>query len=184
MTRLAADIEEEKGPESGHRLQDKAETASERLHSLFSEAVREKAQHLGQSYLRKWRERRKFPDNIRRVPARMRMTARQLELVIELVEDFRKGSYKEVSWASLAVMTGALLYSISPADVIPDAIIGIGALDDAIVLSIAMRLVQGELKKYCTFKGYEFDNYFVEMSEQAEREERLEREERQVAHVA
>lgn len=170
MARLISKTAQEEAAQSAERLQAKLEASREHLHSLFTQAVREKARQLGQKYLQKWRERRKFPDNIRRVPARMRMNARQLELVIELVEDFRKGSYEQVSWTSLAVMTGALLYSISPADVIPDTLIGIGALDDAIVLSIALKLVEGELRKYCSFKGYNFDEFFLEKSELFERE--------------
>jgi uncharacterized membrane protein YkvA (DUF1232 family) len=126
---------------------------------LLTREVRAKTQELGQSFLRKLRENH-LERGVRRVPARMRMSANQLELVIELIDDFRSGAYRNVSWSAIAIMTGALLYSVSPADVLPDALMGLGHLDDAIVLSIAMRLVRGELRKYTEFKGYSFEKYF------------------------
>ncbi len=126
---------------------------------LLTREVKAKTQELGQSFLRKLRENH-LERGVRRVPTRMRLSANQLELVIELIDDFRSGAYRDVSWGAIAIMTGALLYSVSPADILPDALMGLGQLDDAIVLSIAMRLVRGELRKFIDFKGYDFEKYF------------------------
>lgn len=137
------------------------ETISDSLKpvQLVTREFRAKTQKMGQSFLRKLRENH-LERGVRRVPARMRLSANQLELMIELIDDFRSGAYRNVSWGAIAIMTGALLYSVSPADVLPDALLGMGHLDDAIVLSVAMRLVRGELRKYSAFKGYAFVKYF------------------------
>ncbi len=126
---------------------------------LLTREVKAKTQELGQKFLRKLRENH-LERGVRRVPTRMRLSANQLELVIELIDDFRSGAYRDVSWGAIAIMTGALLYSVSPADILPDALMGLGQVDDAIVLSVAMRLVRGELRKYIDFKGYDFEKYF------------------------
>ena len=47
----------------------------------------------------------------------------------------------------LAIIGGALLYFISPIDIIPDYIFPIGYLDDAIVVKIALDLLEKEAQK-------------------------------------
>lgn len=94
------------------------------------------------------------------VPARMQLVTNQAKLVLELVEDFIDGRYRKIPWHSLVVASGALLYSVSPADVVPDFLPLVGALDDMAVLSLAMRWLQKDLKAYCEFKGYDTARYF------------------------
>lgn len=96
-----------------------------------------------------------------RVPKRMHLVANQTQLVIELIDDFATGAYRDVPWPTIMVLAGAVLYSVSPADVIPDLIPIIGAMDDLIVVAIATRLARESLKKYCQFKGYEVSEYFT-----------------------
>jgi uncharacterized membrane protein YkvA (DUF1232 family) len=97
---------------------------------------------------------------LRSIPERMQRLTNQARLMLELVDDFRAGSYRMVAWRTLAIAGGALLYSISPSDVIPDFIPGAGALDDALVLGLAIRIVQRDLIKYCEYKGYDPADYF------------------------
>lgn len=94
------------------------------------------------------------------LPERMHQVANQTKLMLELVDDFRDGTYRKVPWRSLAVCAAAVLYAASPADVIPDVLVGIGLLDDLAVVAIATRVVRDDLKKYCEFKGYNVDDYF------------------------
>lgn len=94
------------------------------------------------------------------VPEQMHRVANQTKLVLELIDDFRDGTYRGVSWRSVALLTGALLYSVSPADVIPDAFPVVGQLDDLVLIAIVTRIVQDDLRDYCRFKGYDEDEYF------------------------
>jgi uncharacterized membrane protein YkvA (DUF1232 family) len=128
--------------------------------SFAKNAWTEKAMQKAQSYLRVLREKADPTRGLTAVPKQMHTSARQLELLIELVEDFKEGRYRDIGWTSLAVMSGAVAYVLSPADVLPEAILGLGLLDDAIVLSIAMHLVRGELEKFCVFKGHDVEDYF------------------------
>ncbi len=97
---------------------------------------------------------------LRELPQRMHQTAKQTQLIMELVDDFRSGAYRQIPWHSLAIGGAALLYAASPADVLPDALLGIGALDDIVVAAIAARVLRKDLKAYCEFKGYAVGEYF------------------------
>jgi uncharacterized membrane protein YkvA (DUF1232 family) len=94
------------------------------------------------------------------VPKRMSLVANQTRLVLELIDDFKGGAYRAIPWHSIAVIAGAVLYTVSPADVVPDTLPMLGALDDLAVLALATRLVQKDLRAYCRFKGYDQADYF------------------------
>jgi uncharacterized membrane protein YkvA (DUF1232 family) len=97
---------------------------------------------------------------VERIPARMQRVTNQARLLLERLDDFRTGSYRVLSWGSIALTAGALLYTVSPADVIPDAIPGLGSLDDLLVIAVALRVIRRDLEAYCQFKGYDPAAYF------------------------
>lgn len=99
-------------------------------------------------------------ETVRSVPKRMRKVANQTQLVVELIDDVRDGSYRELSWRSIAIVSAGLLYSVSPADVIPEFIPFLGALDDMVVMALATRWVERDLRAYARFKGYTESAYF------------------------
>jgi len=118
-------------------------------------------ERLSKQFLARLNARRRLGASLERIPDNLHRTAKQLALGLEMVEDFRRGRYRAIPWGSLAVLTGALLYTVNPADVLPDAILGLGSLDDAIVLALATRFVRPQLEAYCEFKGYAWDEYFA-----------------------
>jgi len=85
-------------------------------------------------------------------PGKMAKIWEDLKLMIALVIDYSKGEYTEVPWNTVAAVTGAVIYFISPIDVIPDVIPVIGYIDDAYVISLALDFVGDDLKKYATWK--------------------------------
>jgi uncharacterized membrane protein YkvA (DUF1232 family) len=94
------------------------------------------------------------------IPNRMHLVARQTRLLLELIEDFRRGRYREVPWSTVAVASAGVLYTVSPADLVPDALPFLGALDDMAVIAVATRFIRGDLERYCRFKGYPAEEYF------------------------
>ena len=72
--------------------------------------------------------------------------------IFELLRDRVKAIYKETPWTTIAALVGALIYVLSPIDLILDFIPGIGFLDDAIVIGLAIKLAQSDLEKYRTWK--------------------------------
>ncbi len=81
-----------------------------------------------------------------------------LKLLFELVNDYRKGEYREIPWTSIAAIIGALLYVLSPIDLIPDFVPVIGLLDDAAVVALCLRAIDGDLQAY---KKWKIDNVVV-----------------------
>jgi len=76
----------------------------------------------------------------------------QLQLLFSLVKDYANGNYKSIPKSSIIAVVAALLYFISPLDVIPDFIVGLGFVDDAFILSLVYKQVIKELDKYQLWK--------------------------------
>ena len=72
--------------------------------------------------------------------------------ILELLRDRVMGTYTETPWRTISALTGALIYVLSPIDIILDFIPGIGFLDDAVVIGLAIKLAQPDLEKYRTWK--------------------------------
>ncbi len=75
-----------------------------------------------------------------------------VELLISLIQDYDQGNYQEIGWESLSGILTALLYVISPIDLIPDFIPLIGTLDDAVVVAVCLKLVKNDLDAYALWK--------------------------------
>lgn len=97
---------------------------------------------------------------LRAIPRRMQLVTNQARLVLELVDDFRSGAYRKVSWLSIAVGAVCLVYAVSPGDIVPDALPILGAVDDMVVITLGMRFLQKDLRAYCRHKGYAESEYF------------------------
>ena len=65
-----------------------------------------------------------------------------------MVKDYFDGNYREVPFKTIAAIVSALLYVLFPVDVIPDFIPILGYLDDAMVLGLCLKLVQGDVDDY------------------------------------
>jgi uncharacterized membrane protein YkvA (DUF1232 family) len=96
----------------------------------------------------------------RELPDRMHLAGNQTKLMLELVDDFRGGTYRKIPWRSLAIAAAAMLYVANPADVVPDVIAWLGVIDDIAVTALAARVLREDLMAYCKFKGYAVEDYF------------------------
>jgi len=68
-------------------------------------------------------------------------------LLCAYVRDVAKGNYKGYSKKNLTIIVAALIYVISPIDIIPDFLVG-GFLDDVGIVAWAMSKVGKELTSY------------------------------------
>ena len=94
-------------------------------------------------------------DEIKKLFKRVKVLAKycnDLCEIFELLRDRVAGIYRETPWTTIAALTGALIYVLSPFDLILDIIPGIGFLDDAIVIGLAIKLAQPDLEKYRAWK--------------------------------
>lgn len=77
-----------------------------------------------------------------------------LQLIFRMVRAWLRGEYQELSKRSVVILVGALIYFLMPIDAIPDFIPGIGFLDDAGVIAMALAAVKSEVDK---FRAWELD---------------------------
>lgn len=57
-------------------------------------------------------------------------------------------SYRRVSWTPLILIVGALLYFVTPIDLVPDALGAIGFVDDVTVITTVVQRIRGELDRF------------------------------------
>ena len=71
-----------------------------------------------------------------------------LRAALRLLVAWTRRSYRQVSAASLVLLVAALLYFVTPIDVIPDPLGALGFADDIAVIQAAVEAVRDELDRF------------------------------------
>ena len=72
----------------------------------------------------------------------------KLQLAGGMLRDWSLRRYPEAPWATLITVAAVLIYFLMPLDAVPDMILGVGVLDDLVVLNRAWRWIGSDLEKY------------------------------------
>lgn len=72
--------------------------------------------------------------------------------MIDYLNDIANGNYKNYNVKALLYVVAAMIYLVSPIDVIPDFILGVGFTDDVAVILFVLREISLELDKYKEWK--------------------------------
>ena len=75
-----------------------------------------------------------------------------LPILCMMAVDYGKGAYREVPFATMVGIAVVLVYFMTPVDLIPDAIPGLGRLDDAAVLLFAVKAAHNDIADYKAWK--------------------------------
>lgn len=75
------------------------------------------------------------------------------KLLFSMIKDYYNRKYTTVPWYVISAIGGALLYVISPIDLIPDFIPFVGYIDDAAVIAFCINRISAEVDKYKRWKG-------------------------------
>ncbi len=87
----------------------------------------------------------------------------ELKLLLELIKDWMKGDYKELSKSSVIMVIIGLLYLVNPFDIIPDFLIG-GFIDDLGVIAYVIKKTSDELNLYKKWKNTKDDENIIEVN--------------------
>ncbi len=80
------------------------------------------------------------------------------KLLLEIVQNYKNGSYNTIPWRSIAAITFALLYIINPFDIVPDVLPFIGFVDDLSVFMALSNLVEKDVEDYKMWKSSQFQD--------------------------
>ncbi len=71
-----------------------------------------------------------------------------LYTLLRLVTAYAQGEYRDVSKSTMVAVVAALLYFMSPIDLLPDMLAFIGLVDDLSVLAYVMRTFKNEIDRF------------------------------------
>lgn len=87
--------------------------------------------------------------------------APQTGVALSLLADHDAGECPQVPYHTVSLLAVALLYLLTPIDVVPDWIPGVGTSDDALVLELGFELGAAGVERYCTWKGISTQGLFT-----------------------
>ncbi|MGI6511333.1 MAG: YkvA family protein [Catenisphaera adipataccumulans] len=73
-------------------------------------------------------------------------------LMILLLRSYITKEYTEIPIGSIIAIVSALLYFVSPLDLSPDAIPGLGFADDAAVIAFCLTMVDSDIKDFIEWR--------------------------------
>lgn len=77
---------------------------------------------------------------------------KKLELLLEMFRAWIKGDYKEIPKRTILMVIATIIYFVSPIDLIPDFIVGLGYFDDAAVIGYTLKQISKDLDKFEEWK--------------------------------
>jgi len=86
--------------------------------------------------------------------SRLRRFASEFRMLFSMLDDYYQRRYCEVPWYIISSIGAALLYVLTPIDLLPDFIPLIGYIDDASVFTFCLNLVRKEVIKYQNWKAH------------------------------
>ena len=76
----------------------------------------------------------------------------KIPVMISLVRSYVKKEYTELPIGTIVAIVSAIIYTVNPFDFIPDTIPVIGHLDDALVITMCVKLVDTDIQEYIAWR--------------------------------
>ena len=84
-----------------------------------------------------------------------------MQLFIELIKAWLKGDYHDISKKTIIIIVTTVIYFVSPIDLVPDFIVGLGMFDDVALIGFTAKQISTELDRFKTWK----DNRYIDINE-------------------
>ncbi len=75
-----------------------------------------------------------------------------LQTLFSLLKDWISGEYRGLPSKALLLTLAGIVYFVTPIDIIPEFIVGLGLLDDAVILGWIISQIGRELEEYRSWK--------------------------------
>lgn len=75
-----------------------------------------------------------------------------LTALFRLLKAYVRGNYRDIPWSSIVLVTGGIIYFVSPFDIIPDPLPGIGYIDDAAIIAFVVAQIKADLDNFLTWE--------------------------------
>jgi uncharacterized membrane protein YkvA (DUF1232 family) len=82
----------------------------------------------------------------------------EIILAISIIKDYVIGRYRKIPCWAIGAIVFTVLYVGNPVDVIPDFILGVGQIDDILVVTLCLLMIRQELHEYKAWKLQQNDD--------------------------
>jgi uncharacterized membrane protein YkvA (DUF1232 family) len=72
--------------------------------------------------------------------------------MVRLVRDYHRAEYRDIAAAKLTAIISTIIYFVSPFDVIPDYLPVLGHIDDAFVVTLALKSIRPDLDAFMAWE--------------------------------
>lgn len=76
-----------------------------------------------------------------------------LQLLFEALKEWKRGTYPYFPKKSVVMLIAAIIYFVSPIDLIPDFLLGFGILDDAAIIAFVTKQLSKDLTEFEQWKS-------------------------------
>jgi uncharacterized membrane protein YkvA (DUF1232 family) len=76
-----------------------------------------------------------------------------IQAMLRLIRAYYRGEYRAVPATTLLIIVAALIYLLNPLDLLPDWIPGLGFLDDAFILTLAIRRTREAIDQFLAWES-------------------------------
>ena len=71
-----------------------------------------------------------------------------IKTMCDMVASWAKKEYREIPYRTIGMIILTLVYVFSPLDIIPDALPGVGLLDDEMMVGLCLKAVQSDINDF------------------------------------
>lgn len=93
----------------------------------------------------------RLEDKLRTIPVAGGVLG-DVSVLVSLVKSYVNKEYEDIPLGSIIAVISALAYLLSPIDLIPDFIPGLGLLDDAAVVAACWQLIKSDVDEYLQWR--------------------------------